>query len=562
MTENVNRGSGTRPKKRKFSTNRYTHVKTDVNISASSKKLKMDVLPPVEENTSRTPNFDGYRLFDVNLLITFMQQNLSCKSCGDNIVVTESSLFGLSSKFEVTCQCSAKSFRSCTMLGRRKNIPEINRRFTYAMRMLGQGRAGMETFCCGMDLPPPIAQKSYTSTVNKIVKATSETAEKSMKKAAQTEAILSNSSLSVTVSGDGTWKTRGHTSLTGVCTIIGAESGKVIETEVMSSYCKMCESSEAHDSCNRNHFGSAGKMEVDGMIRIFSRSEKTRGIKFVKYIGDGDTKTFHSVCDAKPYGDIAIEKVECVGHIQKRMGTRLRKLKQEKKKLSDGKTLGGKGRLTDPLINEITSLYGNAIREHKDSLTDMRKAIWALFYHKISTDEKPIHDFCPINADTWCKYNKSRLEGISYHHKSPVPSVVMEAIKPIFKDLSDPSLLKRCLGGRTQNANESLNAMIWKFCPKTSGSGKKIVQIATNEATILFNEGCQGRHDVMDSLQLLRSNFSIHGFEGIDNKRIAYSERKASMQTKEQRKLRKRCKTAKDESLKEIEGEMYAAGGF
>ncbi|GFV29050.1 hypothetical protein TNCV_4904231 [Trichonephila clavipes] len=44
------------------------------------------------------------------------------------------------------------------------------------------------------------------------------------------------------VSGDGTWRTRGHTSLIGVCALIGADCGKVLDMEVMSSYCKGCDS--------------------------------------------------------------------------------------------------------------------------------------------------------------------------------------------------------------------------------------------------------------------------------------------------------------------------------
>ncbi|GFT94603.1 hypothetical protein TNCV_1990401 [Trichonephila clavipes] len=47
---------------------------------------------------------------------------------------------------------------------------------------------------------------------------------------------------SVVVNGDGTWKTRGHTSLIGVCALIGADCGKVLDMEVMSSYCKGCDS--------------------------------------------------------------------------------------------------------------------------------------------------------------------------------------------------------------------------------------------------------------------------------------------------------------------------------
>ncbi|GFX53582.1 uncharacterized protein TNCV_2326971 [Trichonephila clavipes] len=88
-------------------------------------------------------------------------------------------------------------------------------------------------------------------------------------------------------------------------------------------------------------------MEVSGMNKNFFRSEHKHGLIYKQYIGDGDTKTYMSVVEKKPYGDsIEIEKIECVVHIQKRMGSSLRKLKSSlgKKKLSDGmaKQLVGK----------------------------------------------------------------------------------------------------------------------------------------------------------------------------------------------------------------------------
>ena len=50
---------------------------------------------------------------------------------------------------------------------------------------------------------------------------------------------------------------------------------------------------------------------------------------YIEYIGDGDNKSYKTVCDAKPYGpDIKITKVECMDHVQKRMGTHLRNLKK------------------------------------------------------------------------------------------------------------------------------------------------------------------------------------------------------------------------------------------
>ncbi|GFX93154.1 uncharacterized protein TNCV_4760331 [Trichonephila clavipes] len=94
--------------------------------------------------------------------------------------------------------------------------------------------------------------------------------------------------------------------------------------------------------------------------------------------GDGDSKTFLSITEKEPYGDsVPIEKIECVGHVQKQMGSRLRKLKAlwGKKKLSHGKTIGGKGRLTDAIISKLTTFYGNAIRANSHNVNEMRQAV-------------------------------------------------------------------------------------------------------------------------------------------------------------------------------------------
>ncbi|EFN63257.1 hypothetical protein EAG_00150, partial [Camponotus floridanus] len=46
--------------------------------------------------------------------------------------------------------------------------------------------------------------------------------------------------LNLTVSGDGSWKKRGFSSLYGVTTLIAYYSGKVIDLVVKSSYCHAC----------------------------------------------------------------------------------------------------------------------------------------------------------------------------------------------------------------------------------------------------------------------------------------------------------------------------------
>lgn len=97
-------------------------------------------------------------------------------------------------------------------------------------------------------------------------------------------------------------------------------------------------------------------------------------------------------------------------HIQKRLGTRLRNLKASKKgiKLSDGKVLGGKGRLTDVEIDNLQRYYrpSLAIRKNTTDVETMHNAVWATYYHRLSTDTNPQHDKCPTDVDSWCKYNK------------------------------------------------------------------------------------------------------------------------------------------------------------
>ena len=77
------------------------------------------------------------------------------------------------------------------------------------------------------------------------------------------------------------------------------------------------------------------------------------------FIGDGDSSSYPSLLKADPYPGLLLEKCECIGHIQKRMGSRLRNLKKKwgKKNLDDGKPIGGNGRSRDKDINRLRKLY-------------------------------------------------------------------------------------------------------------------------------------------------------------------------------------------------------------
>lgn len=166
--------------------------------------------------------------------------------------------------------------------------------------------------------------------------------------------------------------------------------------------------------CGRNHTGTSGGMEAAGMKLIFHRSQALYGVRYGKYLGDGDSSSFKSVLESEPSGpDCKTEKLECVGRIQKRMGGLLLKIKREfkVKKLEDGKPFGGQHRLTDKEIHSLQIYYGKAIRDNVGDYRAMQRAVWAIYFHKISTDERPSHELCSI---TWCKYKKAQEDGKSF----------------------------------------------------------------------------------------------------------------------------------------------------
>ena len=76
---------------------------------------------------------------------------------------------------------------------------------------------------------------------------------------------------------------------------------KVLDVEIMSRHCKACNAKESlkenkelyeewkvnHQSqCNANYSGSAPGMETEGAIRIFSRSVKKYGVRYLSYYGE------------------------------------------------------------------------------------------------------------------------------------------------------------------------------------------------------------------------------------------------------------------------------------
>ena len=113
-------------------------------------------------------------------------------------------------------------------------------------------------------------------------------------------------------------------------------------------------------------------------------------------------------------GNVVI-KYECIGHYQKRVGNRLRKLKKQ-----------------------------------VSGLKELTENILASLFHVASSSRRSLHTHCEKGAKSWCQYQRDVANGTNMHKPGPgLSNNIISQVKPIYQDLVKPEILKRCLHGLT-----------------------------------------------------------------------------------------------------------------
>ena len=100
------------------------------------------------------------------------------------------------------------------------------------------------------------------------------------------------------------------------------------------------------------------------------------------------------------------------------------------------------------------------------------------------------HDNCPEGADSWCGYQRDKTNKTKFFKpRKGLLRDVSKYVKPIFVDLCNEELFKRCLDCKTQNQNESFNATVWNRLPKTTYVGFSQFQFGLYDAVAKEREG-------------------------------------------------------------------------
>ncbi|CAF4449951.1 unnamed protein product [Rotaria sp. Silwood2] len=457
----------------------------------------------------------------------------------------------------------------------------------------GIGHAGVAKIFGAMNVPPPVQEDHYEEIDRRLLLPCIKKFQHQSMQAAIYEAVHENDDdpATLTVSGDGTWQRRGFKSIHGLAAVLSSNTTpKVLDVQRLSKKCAICtgalsvkntdlnlydEIINNHD-CESNYDGSSGGMEPQGIHDIFKRSVPKYQVQYTRYIGDGDSSVMWNLTQRPPYPGIEIEKIEDINHWSKKILYRLEKLTQELKDTmldpeKKRKGIGGINRLTKEMMIKFKFYYAKVINEYKNDIDMMHKRTWAIYKHRISTNEEPDHDWC----GDWCGYKRSLLTvcsncslniyvyfktGTKYdQQKHSLPKYVMEAIKPVFEDLASKETLQHVLNGSSQNANESFHSLLWSMAPKNRYCSGTIIDICLGLAVMIYNDGYLSIGEILHELLGEMGHFSYVAFDRINKQRV---QKEAQWRKRRGQQIAGDEDTDNDEDKNDDTIEEYHSGAF
>ena len=178
----------------------------------------------------------------------------------------------------------------------------------------------------------------------------------------------------ITVVVDGGWSKRSHkhsyNAKSGVAIIAGKQTGKLLHIGVRNKFCAACSRNtpQENHACFRNWSKSSSEMESDIILQGFMEAEKVHGIRYTRFIGDGDSSVHVTLLQGVPEWGHAIKKLECANHACKCYRNALEKLVQE------NSSYKGKGGLTLQMRKRLVSSARCAIKM-RSAETNRREAV-------------------------------------------------------------------------------------------------------------------------------------------------------------------------------------------
>ncbi|GFQ75493.1 uncharacterized protein TNCT_434001 [Trichonephila clavata] len=157
-------------------------VSEKCDVSSSKKKIEKSKGYFDYEDNFSAESQSRFVIIDLNMLNDIFNNIAKCRYCDRSfcfdVAENKSSRRGLASSISATCKYCGSSHGSMTS----NSVPagyEVNLRFVYGMRCIGNGKSAAQTFCALMNLPPPPAkfERLYTPIFNALETASSRSME-------------------------------------------------------------------------------------------------------------------------------------------------------------------------------------------------------------------------------------------------------------------------------------------------------------------------------------------------------------------------------------------------
>ena len=206
----------------------------------------------------------------------------------------------------------------------------------------------------------------------------------------------------ITVILDGGWSKRSHkhsyNAKSGVGIIIGKETGKILYMGVRNKYCAVCckekyNGNPPKHTCFLNWNGSSSAMETDIIVDGFRKCEEQHGLRYIEFIGDGDSSVYPNLISNIPWG-YAIKKLECANHAVKCYRSALENL------VHNNPAYKGKGKLTESMRKRLTKVARSAIimrsqeQDRPVAISKLQKDLMNGPLHCFGYHTKCSPDFC------------------------------------------------------------------------------------------------------------------------------------------------------------------------
>lgn len=258
-----------------------------------------------------------------------MTKNI-CSECesGEMIFIKEIK-WGLRSIFKFGCNCCGKTRRinSCP------KTEDINMTSVLGIVAIGLGFYHLEEFLTHLNIPSMsyVTYHKYEKNIQKEYlklskKLEAEALAEEIRLAKEANDVDSAGNALIGVEFDGSWEKRSYSknfsSLAGCAAIVGLRTKRILYSGVKNKYCHICKIAQSkctppkEHECNRNYDGPSSGMETKIIIEGFKFCD-SKGARFNRYVGDGDSSTYKALRDLRLYRDpyIDIEKFECVNHL-------------------------------------------------------------------------------------------------------------------------------------------------------------------------------------------------------------------------------------------------------